>query len=276
MGTKIEIKNLNSFKAVERAIEFEIERQSDTLTDGGKLVQETRLWDEHREETRSMRSKESAHDYRYFPDPDLLPVVIDEPWIEAVRASLPELPVVRKRRFVSEHGLQAYDAELLTSRKDVADYFERALKVHTNPKALSNWIVGDLFRVLKDQQLDEQLYIDSWPVSATHLAELVQLIDQDQISGKIAKNVFEALLDSNKSPRQIVSEKGLEQVSDTDSIEAAVAQVLAASGKQVEQYKSGNEKVYGFLVGQIMKATQGKANPQKVNEILREKLKGNT
>ena len=273
LGTKIEIKNLNSFKAVERAIEFEIERQSDTLTDGGKLLQETRLWDEHREETRSMRSKESAHDYRYFPDPDLLPLVIDEPWIEAVRASLPELPATRKQRFVSEYSLQAYDAELLTSRKDIADYFENGLKIHANPKALSNWIVGDLFRVLKDKQLDNQLYIDSWPVSATHLAELVQLIDQDKISGKIAKSVFEALLDSDKSPQQIVSEKGLQQVSDTDSIEDAVDQVLAANGKQVEQYKSGNEKVYGFLVGQIMKATQGKANPHKLNEILRAKLK---
>jgi len=273
LGTKIEIKNLNSFKAVEHAIEFEIERQSDTLTDGGKLLQETRLWDEHREETRSMRSKESAHDYRYFPDPDLLPLVIDEPWIEAVRASLPELPAARKQRFVSEYGLQAYDAELLTSRKDIADYFENGLKIHANPKTLSNWIVGDLFRVLKDKQLDNQLYIDTWPVSATHLAELVQLIDQDKISGKIAKSVFEALLDSDKSPQQIVSEKGLEQVSDRDSIEAAVDQVLAANGKQIEQYKSGNEKVYGFLVGQIMKATQGKANPHKLNEILRAKLK---
>lgn len=275
LGTKIEIKNLNSFKSVQRAIEFEIERQSDTLTDGGKLIQETRLWDEHREETRSMRAKESAHDYRYFPDPDLLPLVIDEQWIDAVRASLPELPAARKSRFISEHGLQAYDAELLTSRKDVADYFESALKIHANPKALSNWIVGDLFRVLKDRKLDEQVYIDIWPVSATHLAELVQLIDQDKISGKIAKTVFEALLDSGKSPQEIVSEKGLEQVSDTGSIEAAIDQVLAANGKQVEQYKSGNEKVYGFLVGQIMKATQGKANPHKLNEILRAKLNTN-
>jgi len=275
LGTKIEIKNLNSFKSVERAIEFEIERQSDTLTDGGKLVQETRLWDEHREETRSMRAKESAHDYRYFPDPDLLPLVIDEQWIEAVRASLPELPAARKSRFISEYGLPAYDADLLTSRRDVADYFESALKMHANAKALSNWIVGDLFRVLKERRLDEQLYIDSWPVSATHLAELMQLIDQDKISGKIAKTVFEAVLDSGKAPRQIVSEKGLEQVSDSGTIEAAIDQVLAANGKQVEQYKSGNEKVYGFLVGQIMKATQGKANPQKLNEILRAKLQGN-
>jgi aspartyl-tRNA(Asn)/glutamyl-tRNA(Gln) amidotransferase subunit B len=273
LGTKIEIKNLNSFKAVERAIEFEIERQSETLTDGGQLIQETRLWDEHREETRSMRSKESAHDYRYFPDPDLLPLVIDDKWIEDVRASLPELPAVRKNRFMTAYGLALYDADLLTSRKDVADYFESAMKVHANAKALSNWIVGDLFRVLKERKLDEQLSIDSWPITAEHLAQMIQLIDQGKISGKIAKTVFEATLDSGKAPRQIVTEKGLEQVSDTSSIESAIAQVIAANRKQVEQFKAGNDKVYGFLVGQIMKATQGKANPQIVNEILREKLK---
>ncbi len=274
LGTKIEIKNLNSFKAVERAIEFEIERQSDTLTDGGKLVQETRLWDEQREATRSMRSKESAHDYRYFPDPDLLPLVIDERWIDSVRASLPELPGARRSRFISGYGLSAYDAELLTSRKDVADYFESAVKTHGNPKALGNWIVGDLFRVLKERKLDEQPNISNWPVPPEHLAQLVKLIDQDKISGKIAKTVFAAMLDSGKAPLAIVSEKGLEQVSDSESIVAAVEQILAANGKQVEQYKSGNEKVYGFLVGQVMKATQGKANPQKVNEILRAKLTG--
>ena len=275
LGTKIEIKNLNSFKAVERAIEFEIARQSETLTDGGQLVQETRLWDEHREETRSMRSKESAHDYRYFPDPDLLPLVIDERWIETVRAALPELPAARRSRFISDYGLPAYDAELLTIRKDVADYFESAVKKHDNPKALSNWIVGDLFRVLKDRKLDEQLQVSNWPIAAENLAQLVKLIDQDKISGKIAKTVFEAMLDSGKTPLEIVSEKGLEQVSDSARIVAAVEQVLAANGNQVEQYKSGNEKVYGFLVGQIMKVTQGKANPQKVNEILRTKLTGN-
>ncbi len=273
LGTKIEIKNLNSFKAVERAIEFEIERQSETLTDGGQLIQETRLWDEHREETRSMRSKESAHDYRYFPDPDLLPLVIEDKWIEDVRASLPELPAVRKQRFMTAYGLALYDADLLTSRKDVADYFESAMKVHANAKALSNWTVGDLFRVLKERKLDEQLYIDSWPITAEHLAQMIQLIDQGKISGKIAKTVFEAILDSGKAPGQIVSEKGLEQVSDTSSIESAIDQVIAANQKQVEQFKAGNDKVYGFLVGQIMKATLGKANPQIVNEILREKLK---
>ena len=273
LGTKIEIKNLNSFRAVESALEFEIARQIETLSDGGKLVQETRLWDEHREETRSMRSKESAHDYRYFPDPDLLPLVIDDAWIAQVRAALPELPNARKARFVNEYGLSMYDAELLTSRKDVADYFEEAVKDHANPKALSNWIVGDLFRVLKERKLDEQLYLACWPLAASNLAQMVQMIDQGKINGKIAKTVFEAMLDSNKGPQQIVSEKGLEQLSDLGSIEAAIDQVLAANPKQIAQYQSGNDKVFGFFVGQIMKATQGKANPQKVNEILREKLR---
>lgn len=273
LGTKIEIKNLNSFRAVESALEFEIARQIETLSDGGKLVQETRLWDEHREETRSMRSKESAHDYRYFPDPDLLPLVIDDAWIAQIRAALPELPNARKARFVNEYGLSAYDAELLTGRKDVADYFEEAVKDHANPKALSNWIVGDLFRVLKERKLDEQLYLACWPLAASNLAQMVQMIDQGKISGKIAKTVFEAMLDSNKGPQQIVGEKGLEQLSDLGSIEAAIDQVLAANPKQIAQYQSGNDKVFGFFVGQIMKATQGKANPQKVNEILREKLR---
>ena len=273
LGTKIEIKNLNSFRAVESALEFEIARQIETLSDGGKLVQETRLWDEHREETRSMRSKESAHDYRYFPDPDLLPLVIDDAWIAQLRASLPELPNARKARFVNEYGLSAYDAELLTGRKDVADYFEEAVKDHANPKALSNWIVGDLFRVLKERKLDEQLYLACWPLAASNLAQMVQMIDQGKISGKIAKTVFGAMLDSNKGPQQIVSEKGLEQLSDLGSIEAAIDHVLAANPKQIAQYQSGNDKVFGFFVGQIMKATQGKANPQKVNEILREKLR---
>jgi aspartyl-tRNA(Asn)/glutamyl-tRNA(Gln) amidotransferase subunit B len=273
LGTKIEIKNLNSFRAVERAIAFEIERQSDALAGGGTLVQETRLWDEAREETRSMRSKESAHDYRYFPDPDLPPLQIDDAWIAEIRAALPELPAARKARFLSEYALSAYDAELLTQRRDIADYFETAVEAHANPKALGNWITGDLFRVLKERRLDEQLYVSDFPITAARLAELVGLIDEGKISGRIAKSVFETMLDSDRSPRQIVSEQGLEQVSDLSSIEATVDQVLAANSKQVGQYLSGNEKVYGFLVGQIMKATQGKANPQKVNEILREKLK---
>jgi len=273
LGTKIEIKNLNSFRAVERAIKFEIDRQIDTLSDGGTLIQETRLWDENREETRSMRSKESAHDYRYFPDPDLLPLIIDDTWTDEVRVTLPELPATRKQRFAAEYTLPAYDAELLTARKDIADYFEAAVKVHPNAKALSNWIVGDLFRVLKERKLDDQLYILQWPVVAAHLAQLVQMIDHGKITGKIAKTVFEAMLDSNKPPQQIVGETGLEQVSDTGSIETAIDQVLASNPKQLAQYQSGYEKVFGYFVGQIMKATQGRANPQMVNEILREKLK---
>ena len=273
LGTKIEIKNLNSFRAVEKALEFEIERQTDALSSGAALIQETRLWDEHRGETRSMRSKESAHDYRYFPDPDLPPLAIAEDWIAKVRAALPELPAARKARLMSQHGLLSYDAELLTARKDVADYFEEAVTHQAHPKALSNWIVGDLFRVLKERKLDEQLYISKWPLAAAHLARLVQMIDDGQISGKIAKTVFEAMLDSNKPPQQIVVEQGLEQVSDTASIEAAIEAVLVANPKQVAQYQTGNEKVFGYFVGQIMKATQGKANPQKVNEMLRDKLK---
>ena len=272
-GTKIEIKNLNSFRAVERALGFEIERQTETLSAGGRLEQETRLWDDERQETRSMRSKESAHDYRYFPDPDLLPINVDEAWINAIAAVLPELPAARKARLISGYRLPVYDAELLTSRKDIADYFDTAVKHHPNAKALGNWIIGDLFRELKERRLDEQLYITSWPVSARSLAELVELIDAGKITGKIAKTVFAALLDSTKTPRQIVREQGLEQVSDPEAIEAAIDRVLTANAKQVEQYLSGNEKVFGFLVGQIMKATQGKANPQKANEILREKLR---
>ena len=274
LGTKIEIKNLNSFKAVESALKYEIGRQNEVLSEGGKLVQETRLWDPDREETRSMRTKEFAHDYRYFPDPDLLPINVDEQWSAEIQRSLPELPEARRSRFVSEFRLPEYDADLLTSRKDIADYFEAAVKEHSNAKSISNWITGDVFRVVKERRLDEELYIDTWPVKSRQVAELVRLIDEGAISGKIAKTVFDALLDSDRSPREIVAEKGLEQVSDTASIEAAINDVLAANATQVTAYRSGNEKVFGFLVGQIMKATKGKVNPQKANEILRQKLAG--
>ena len=273
LGTKTELKNLNSFKAVEKALRYEIARHIDTLTEGGRLVQETRLWDPDREITRSMRAKEFAHDYRYFPDPDLLPLIIDENWTTTIRNSLPELPDTRKARFIAQYALPVYDAGLLTSRKDVADFFEAAVATHSNPKAISNWIIGDLFRVVKERGLDEQLYIRSWPVQARHVAELVRLIDEGKISGKIAKTVFDKLIDSGRSPTDIVKEKGLEQLSDAESIETAVQQVLEANAQQVAQYHTGNEKVFGFLVGQVMKATQGKANPQKVNELLKEKLK---
>ena len=272
LGTKAELKNLNSFKAVEKALEYEIQRHIDTLTQGGTLIQETRLWDPDREVTRSMRSKEFAHDYRYFPDPDLLPIIIDDKWIEEVKSSLPELPETRKARFISQYNLSVYDAELLTSRKDIADYFESAVKNHPNSKGISNWIVSDLFRVLKDRQLDEQFYLSEWPIRPEALAELVRLIDEGKISGKIAKTLFSEMLDSGRFPNEIVAEKGLAQVSDSAAIEKAIEQILAAHPKQVADYRGGNAKVFGFLVGQIMKATQGKANPQKANEILKQKL----
>ncbi len=272
LGTKVELKNLNSFKAVEKAIEFESRRQIETLFDGGCLVQETRLWDSDREETRSMRSKEFAHDYRYFPDPDLLPVVVDEQWIEAIRVSLPELPDARKTRLMSQYDISAYAAELLTNRKDVADYFESALINHRNPRAIANWITGNLFRLLKERKLDEKLYISDWPVQAENLAALVALVDEGKLSAKIAKTVFDEMSDSGRSPQEIVAEKGLAQVSDSEQIERTVDQVLAAYPKQAADYRAGNQKIFGFLVGQIMKATQGKANPQKANEILKRKL----
>jgi len=273
LGTKVEIKNMNSFKAVEKALDYEIRRQIQTLAEGGKLTQETRLWDADREVTRSMRSKEFAHDYRYFPEPDLLPLVIDEEWIEEIRASLPELPEDRKERFISQYGgLPRYDAELLTSRRDVADYFEKAVKAHSHPKAISNWVMGDLFRVIKEKKLDEKLRITAWPISPEYLAEMVRMIDEGKISGKIAKTLFEEMLAQGESPDKIAREKGLAQVTDVGNIEKAVDEVLAAHPQQVSDYRAGKEKVFGFLVGQVMKATQGKASPQILNEILRKKL----
>ncbi|OGQ82844.1 MAG: aspartyl/glutamyl-tRNA amidotransferase subunit B [Deltaproteobacteria bacterium RIFCSPLOWO2_12_FULL_60_19] len=271
-GTKVEIKNMNSFKAVEKAIAHEIERQIATLSEGGKLVQETRLWDAEREVTRSMRSKEAAHDYRYFPDPDLLPLVVDDKWIGEIQASLPELPEARKARFIAEYNLPPYDAELLTSRRDVADYFERAVKTHANPKALSNWVMGDLFRVIKERRLDNALRIADWPVPPEYLAAMVKMIDEGKISGKIAKNVFEQMLERSEPPEKIVRDQGLEQVSDVSGIEKAIAEVLTANAQQAADYRAGNEKIFGFLVGQVMKATRGKANPQVVNEVLKKKL----
>jgi len=274
LGTKVEIKNMNSFKAVEKALEHEIKRQIETLSEGGRLQQETRLWDAEREVTRSMRSKEFAHDYRYFPEPDLLPLVVEEKWIEEIRAGLPELPEQRRERFASQYGLPPYDAELLTARRDVADYFEAAVKAHSNPKAISNWVMGDLFRVIKEKRLDDKLRIAAWPVAPERLAEMVRMIDQGKISGKMAKGLFEEMLETGEAPDKIARAKGLEQVSDTGSIEKAIEQVLAAHPRQASDYRGGNEKVFGFLIGQIMKATQGKANPQIVNEILKKKLSG--
>jgi aspartyl-tRNA(Asn)/glutamyl-tRNA(Gln) amidotransferase subunit B len=272
LGIKTELKNLNSFRAVEKALQYEIRRHINTLTDGGTLIQETRLWDPDREVTRSMRTKEFAHDYRYFPDPDLVPIAVDDKWIGEIQVSVTELPASRKARFVSMYGLPAYDAELLTSRKDVADYFEMAIRSHSNSKAISNWILSDLFRALRERKLDERLYISDWPVTPQALAELVRLIDEGKISARIAKTLFSVMLVSGRLPHEIVAQQGLEQVSDSATIETAIDQVLAAYPKQVVDYQGGNEKVFSFLVGQVMKSTQGKANPQTATQILRQKL----
>ncbi|HVM96845.1 MAG TPA: hypothetical protein VMT89_10670, partial [Candidatus Acidoferrales bacterium] len=268
----VEIKNMNSFRNVERAIDHEISRQEAVLREGGSLVQETRLWDPDREVTRSMRSKESAHDYRYFPEPDLLPLVVSNEWIAEVRAALPELPDARRRRLVTVYGLPEYDAEVLTARKDVAQYFDAAVKAHANAKAISNWIMGDVLRVIKERNLDAALTITEWPVAPERLAEMVKLVDEGSISGKIAKTVFEEMVRTGKAAGEIIAAQGLTQISDDSAIDAAVNAVLAENAAKVAEYRSGKEKLFGFFVGQVMKATQGKVNPQKLNEILKKKL----
>ena len=268
-GTKVELKNMNSFRHVEKAIEFEIERQRDMLEDGLEIVQETRLWDEKREETFSMRSKEEAHDYRYFPDPDLVPLVIDDVWIEAVRAGLSELPRQRRQRFIDQYGLPEYDAGVLTVTKQVADYFEAAVKLHNQPKAVSNWIMGDIMRSIADSR-----DIATFAVTPVHLAGMIALIDKGTISGKIAKKVFEQMVETGKMPEAIVQEQGLVQVSDSGELENAVQAVLDANPQMVDDFRSGKDKVFGFLMGQVMKSTKGKGNPQLLNDILRKKLAG--
>ncbi len=271
-GTKVEIKNMNSFRGVERAIDYEVKRQAAVLNEGGRLRQETRLWDPDREVTRPMRSKEFADDYRYFPEPDLLPVLVSDEWIDAVRARLPELPDARRSRFVRDYGLPEYDADVLTMRKDVADYYEAAVRRYRNPKALSNWVMGDLLRIIKERKLDNALVIHDWPISPERLAAMVELVDGGEISGKIAKAVFEEMVNTGKTAVQIVAERGLTQISDDAAILAAVDQVLAANAAKVAEYRSGKDKLFGFFVGLAMKAMHGKANPQKLNELLRARL----
>jgi aspartyl-tRNA(Asn)/glutamyl-tRNA(Gln) amidotransferase subunit B len=274
LGVRAEIKNLNSFRAVERAIAFEIARQAEVLAGGGQVVQETRLWDAEREETRSMRSKEHAHDYRYFPDPDLLPLVVDAAWIDGVRRTLPELPAARRRRFASTYDLPEYDVDVLTARRDVADYFEAALAIHPNAKGLSNWVMSDLLRVVRERRLDDALIISDWPVPPAALGRLVALIDDGTISGKIAKTVWADMIETGAPPDAIVERRGLVQVTDRGAIERVVAEIVAGNPEKVAEYRAGKDKLFGFFVGQVMKATGGKANPQLVNELLRTQLAG--
>ncbi|MEQ8249535.1 MAG: Asp-tRNA(Asn)/Glu-tRNA(Gln) amidotransferase subunit GatB [Alphaproteobacteria bacterium] len=268
-GTRCEIKNVNSVRFVQQAIEYEARRQVDILEEGGTVVQETRLFDSRKVETRSMRSKEEAHDYRYFPDPDLLPLEFDQAWVDEIAAALPELPDARKARFVSELGLSFYDAGVLVAEKEVADFFEETARSR-DAKIAANWIMGDLFGALNKAGLD----IAHSPVSAQNLGALLDLIADGTISGRIAKDVFEEMLKSSRPPAQIVEEKGLRQVTDSGAIEAIVDSVLDANPDKVAEFRCGKDKLLGFFVGQVMKLSAGKANPNVVNDLLVKKLHG--
>jgi len=269
-GTKVELKNINSFKIVKDAMEYEIKRQAKVLSEGGKVRQETRSWNIDRGETAVMRSKEEAHDYRYFPDPDLVPLKLDKEWVEGFKSSLPELPAVRTRRFVSDYGLPEYDAGILTSSKGIAEYFESCVKLFNQPKTVSNWVMGELTRELNNSGTDAT----ASPVSPERLVGLLQLVDQGRISLKVAREIFPEVYSSGKMPEQIVQEKGLLQVSDEGALDKIIDEVLTKNPVQVAQFKEGKQQVLGFLVGQVMKASGGKANPGKVNELLKKKLAG--
>jgi len=267
-GVKTELKNMNSFRGVEKALEFEIERQIRTLEKGGKVVQQTLLWDADKNEAIPMRSKEFAHDYRYFPEPDLVPLQIKSDWIEKIRQSLPELPSVRRNRLVEQYELPQYDADILTDSKAIADYFEETAKLSGDAKAASNWIMGEVLRVLKEAQAD----IKDLKIKPADLATLIKLIKDGTISGKIAKSVFDEMHTSGKKPDEIIKEKGLLQISDSAELEKHVLSVIGENPDEAKKFLTGHEQVLGFLVGQIMKSTRGKANPKLVNEILRKEL----
>ena len=268
-GTRAEIKNLNSFRFVEKAINFEVERQIEIIENGGKIVQETRLYDSVKDETRSMRSKEEANDYRYFPDPDLLPLDIHGDFITEVRSTLPELPDAKRDRFKSEYGLGDYDAVVLTATRELANYYEAVVaEAGGDAKLSANWVMGDFSAALNKAGLE----IDQSPVEATRLAGLIRRISDETISGKIAKQVFEALWETKDSADAIIDKQGLKQITDTSAIEAIIDQIIANNPEQLAQYRSGKDKLFGFFVGQAMKATQGKANPQQLNDLLKAKL----
>lgn len=260
-GTRTELKNINSFRFIQKAIDYEIRRQEEVLEEGGRIIQETRLWDTQKQVTASMRSKESAHDYRYFPEPDLVPVRISVEWVEQVRKSLPELPETKKNRFVAEYHIPPYDADVLTQEKRIADYFEKCVSLYRQPKAISNWIMGDL------------LNVEEMPLSPEQLTGMIELIDKGIISGKIAKTVFEEMIKTKKEARTIVEEKGLLQISDDEALFSFIDEVMKANPGNVEQYRQGKEKLFGFFVGQVMKISGGKANPARLNELLIKRLK---
>jgi aspartyl-tRNA(Asn)/glutamyl-tRNA(Gln) amidotransferase subunit B len=263
-GTRTEVKNMNSFRHVERALAYEVERQKQTIASGGKVVQETRLWDPGRGLTHAMRGKEEAHDYRYFPDPDLVPLTITPEWIDEVRTQLPELPTERKERFVRDYGIPEYDAGVLTTSKALGTYYEECVRRFSDPKQVSNWVMGELLRLLNEDARD----VEDSPLPPEQLAEMLGLMKDGTISGKIAKTVFEEMYKTGKGARDIVKERGLVQITDERALEAVVQQILESHPKEVAQYRQGKTKLLGFFVGQVMKATQGKANPQLVNRLL--------
>ena len=267
-GTKTELKNMNSFKALQKALEYEINRQIELLEKGIPVVQETRTWNEQKGITETLRSKEEAHDYRYFPEPDLVPLVIDREWVEEIRKSLPELPSERKNRLIRDYGLPEYDAEVITSSKALADFYDECVDIYDNPKEISNWVMGELLRLLNANNME----VEDSPIKPKDLVGLLELQKKGVISGKIAKQVFDEMFETGKDAETIVKEKDLVQISDVGELEEIVDRVMEANPKSVEDYRNGKERALKFLVGQIMKETKGKANPQLVNEILKKKL----
>ena len=268
-GTKTELKNMNSFKAVEKALHYEITRQRSLLEQGKKVVQETRTWDDNLAQTISMRGKEEAHDYRYFPEPDLLPLEVDLSWIEQIRGNLPELPREKEERFIDQYGLPEYDAGVLTASRALADFFEEGVRAYHDPKAISNWMMGEFLRLLKEAGIT----VEQAKITGQLLAELLQLIDEGTISSKLAKTVFAESFKTGKDPAAIVEEKGLKQISDQGQLEQLVSRVIAGHPAVVADIRNGKDQAIGFLVGQIMKETRGKANPGLVNKLIREKIK---
>ncbi|MDX9871571.1 MAG: Asp-tRNA(Asn)/Glu-tRNA(Gln) amidotransferase subunit GatB [Clostridia bacterium] len=268
LGVKTEIKNMNSFRSLQRAIEFEEKRQAEVLSAGGRIMQETRSWDENKGITVSLRTKEEAHDYRYLPEPDLVPLVVDPAWVNELKVNLPELPDARRKRLVNQLGLPEYDAGVITASRALADYFDEALQLYNEPKTIANWLMGELLRLLNANNLE----INQNKVKPEQLAALLRLQDAGTISGKIAKTVFEEMFATGRDPAEIVREKGLVQISDEGALKEAVAKVIAANPRSVEDYKAGKEKASGFLVGQVMKETRGQANPALVNKLLLEQL----
>ncbi|HOH73687.1 MAG TPA: Asp-tRNA(Asn)/Glu-tRNA(Gln) amidotransferase subunit GatB [Syntrophales bacterium] len=269
-GIRTELKNMNSFRNVQRALEYEIKRQQYVLEAGGEVVQETRLWDDAQGVTLPMRSKEEAHDYRYFPDPDLVTIAVSETWVEEIRRGMPELPLEKRERFRREYGIPVYDAGVLTASRALADYYEEVARLCGLPKIASNWVMGDILRFLNEDKRD----IKDCPIPASSLAEMIRLIEEGVISGKMAKEISEEMYRTGKTPQVIIEEKGLVQISDAGALIPLIEKVMADNPSQLGQYRGGKDKLFGFFVGQVMKATQGKANPQLINDLLKKMLAG--